>query len=294
MKRNFLIFLFSLIFSGIYAQEEVRSGKIVYVPDFYIQGEIGEGAAYAVFGIKTDSIVYVLTNDSVPLFGNGNLEAEEQRCSIGDSVEISGQFHTLIDDNMLTFPAWEINNIKILSAFSPENISGTYTGSLVFIPNPAYTNPCLPGEVMGLQCNGEKYVLSKNGWWDDYMEIGGVLYEMGDSVEIEGVMSTHIDFLNKTYFELEIDTIRKIEEGDEPTGNESLPEKGCVHYDAVFHNIVIETVAPDRLEVFDVWGRCVMKVERPAGSVSVVRLSHGIYFYRLTAAGTTRSGKFVR
>lgn len=50
----------------------------------------------------------------------------------------------------------------------------------------------------------------------------------------------------------------------------------------------------DRLEVFDAQGRGVMTVDRPAGSVSVARLPRGLYLYRLTAAGTTLSGKFVR
>lgn len=290
-----MIFLFSLILPCIYAQEEVRSGKIVYVPEFYIQGKIGDGAPYAVFALKTDSMVYVLTDDSVPLFGNGNFEAEEQSCSIGDSVEISGRIHTLIDDNTVTFSAFEIENVKILSSFSPENISGTYIGCLVIIPNPAMEIPCLPGVVMGLECKGKQYVLSKKKWWDDYMEIGDVLYEMGDSVEIEGVVSTHIDLLNRMYFELEIDTIRKIEKGVVPMGNKILLEIGGVHYDAVFHDIVIEgTMAPDRLEVFDARGLCVMRVKRPVGNVSVARLPHGFYLYRLTADGTTLSGKFVR
>ncbi|MBD5397049.1 T9SS type A sorting domain-containing protein [bacterium] len=186
-------------------------GKIVYVPDFYIQGEIGEGAPYAIFGLKAGSIVYVLTNDSVPLFGNGNFEVVEQVCSIGDSVEILGHLHTLVDDNMVTFSAFEIEKIKILSSFFPEKISGTYTGRLVLMPNPATEIPVMPGLVMGLQCNGKQYVLSKIGWlWSDYVVAGGVHYEEGDSVEIKGILSTHIDLLNNTYFELEIDTIRKI------------------------------------------------------------------------------------
>lgn len=69
----------------------------------------------------------------------------------------------------------------------------------------------------------------------------------------------------------------------------------CVRYDATSQSIIIESdVKPYRLEVFDVQGRCVMKVDGPAGSVSVARLPHGLYLYRLTAAGTTLSGKFVR
>ena len=296
MKRKVLFFLFSLIFSGIYAQEDVRSGKIVYVPEFYIQGEIGEGSPYAVFGLKKESMIYVLTNDSVPLFGNESFEVAKRAYSIGDSVEISGHLHTLVDDNTVTFSAFEIESINILDSFSPENISGTYLGRLVLMPNPAYTNPCLPDICMGLECNGKQYILSKKGWfWDDYVEVGGIRYEMGDSVEIKGVASTHIDFLNRTYFELEIDTIRKIEKSVNPTGNETLPEISNIYYDAVYQNIVIRgAMTPDRLEVFDARGRCLMKVKRPMDCVSVARLPHGLYFYHLTTTGTAVSGKFVR
>ncbi|MDE7338275.1 MAG: T9SS type A sorting domain-containing protein, partial [Bacteroidales bacterium] len=176
--------------------------------------------------------------------------------------------------------------------------SELYTGTLVFMPNPATEIPSMPGLVMGLQCDGKQYVLSKIGWFwdDDYIKIGGVRYEEGDSVEIKGVLSTYIDLLNNTYFELEIDTIRKIEKSVvDTTGNLTLREIGEVYYDATQQTLVIESdVRIDRLEVFDAQGRGVLKVNNPAGSVSVARLPRGLYLYRLTAAGTTLSGKFVR
>ncbi|MDE7338913.1 MAG: hypothetical protein K2M92_06440, partial [Bacteroidales bacterium] len=94
------------------------------------------------------------------------------------------------------------------SCYIEEEIE-TYTGTLVFMPNPVTEIPSMPGLVMGLQCNGEQYILSKIGWfWNDYVEVGNVRYEEGDSVEIKGVLSPYVDLLNNTYFELEIDTIR--------------------------------------------------------------------------------------
>ncbi|MDE7338914.1 MAG: T9SS type A sorting domain-containing protein, partial [Bacteroidales bacterium] len=77
--------------------------------------------------------------------------------------------------------------------------------------------------------------------------------------------------------------------------NLTLREIGEVYYDAIRQGLVIESdVKIDRLEVFDAQGRCVVKANNPAGSVSVARLPRGLYLYRLTAAGTTHSGKFVR
>ena len=68
-----------------------------------------------------------------------------------------------------------------------------------------------------------------------------------------------------------------------------------VRYEAMQQSLVIESdVRVDRLEVFDAQGRGVMTVDKPAGSVSVARLLRGLYLYRLTAPGTTRTGKFVR
>ncbi|MDE5763326.1 MAG: T9SS type A sorting domain-containing protein, partial [Bacteroidales bacterium] len=68
-----------------------------------------------------------------------------------------------------------------------------------------------------------------------------------------------------------------------------------VWYDAMRQSIVIESdVKIDGLEVFDTQGRGVLKANNPAGSVSVARLPRGLYLYRLTAPGTTLSGKFVR
>ncbi|MDE5608932.1 MAG: T9SS type A sorting domain-containing protein, partial [Bacteroidales bacterium] len=176
-------------------------------------------------------------------------------------------------------------------------VSETYTGTLISMPNPATEIPVMPDLVMGLQCNGNQYILSKIGWlWSDYVVAGGVRYEEGDSVEIKGVLSTHIDLLNRTYFELEIDTIRKIEKSVvDTTENRTLREIGRIHYNAAHQTLVIESeVKTDRLEVFDAQGRGVLKANNPAGSVSVARLPRGLYLYRLTTVGTTLSGKFVR
>ena len=112
------------------------------------------------------------------------------------------------------------HNKKYHSCYIDEPASKTYTGTLVSIPNPAMEIPTMPGLVMGLECGDNQYILSKKGWfWDDYVEVGGIRYEMGDSVEIEGVVSTHIDLLNRTYFELEIETIRKIVSAQEIAPN---------------------------------------------------------------------------
>lgn len=188
------------------------------------------------------------------------------------------------------------HNKKYHSCYIDEPVSKTYTGTLVSIPNPAMEIPAMPGLVMGLECGDNQYILSKKGWfWDDYVEVAGIRYKMGDSVEIEGVMSTHIDLLNRTYFELEIDTIKKIEKTVEPTGNGFLLKIGDVHYDASSHNIVIESaVRFERLEVFDAQGRCVLRVQYPKQNVSVAELPHGLYVYRFSANGTIGSGKFVR
>ena len=295
MKNIGISFLCVFIISNLYAQEEVRGGKIVYVPEFAVWGTVGDGQACAVFGLRTDSETYVLTADNVFLFGKGHFEIAGQICSIGDSVELLGYIHSVSDDNK-EFSAFEIKNVNTLSSFSPEKIFDTYIGRVVVIPNPANTNPCLPGMIMGLQCIGEKYVLSKKRlFWDSYMEVDGVRYEEGDSVEIKGVLSTHIDLLNNTYFELEIDTIRKLEKSIDTTGNQILREIGKIHYDAMQQSLVIESdVKIDGLEVFDAQGWCVLKANNPAGSVSVARLPRGLYLYRLTASGTTLSGKFVR
>ncbi len=274
-------------------------GKIVYVPEFAIWGTVGDGQANAVFGLKTASETYVLTVDSVFLFGKEKFEIAGQVCSIGDSVEFSGHIHSVSDDHKV-FSAFEIVSINKLISFPQESIAGVYTGVLDIMPNPASTNPCLPGMVMGLDLNREQYVLADKHWfWNEYMEIDGILYEVGDSVEIDGVLSTHIDLLNRTYFELEIDTIRKIEKTVDTTvdttRNRILREIGNIRYDAVHQTLVIEgDVKIDRLEVMDVRGRCVLHVTHPIGSVSVAHLPRGLYLYRLTAPATTQSGKFVR
>lgn len=68
-----------------------------------------------------------------------------------------------------------------------------------------------------------------------------------------------------------------------------------VHYDSRQQNLVIENdLQIDMLEVMDAQGRCMLRVTHPGKSVSVIRLPHGLYVYRLWGNGTVCSGKFVR
>ena len=120
---------------------------------------------------------------------------------------------------------------------------------------------------------------------------GGKSYAIGDSVEVSGLVYNEVDDVYEEFLMLGVQSIRKFESVD----NQTTVCTSKIHYEAMQQRLVIESdVKIDRLEVFDAQGRGVMTVDRPAGSVSVARLPRGLYLYRLTAAGTTRTGKFVR
>lgn len=129
----------------------------------------------------------------------------------------------------------------------------------------------------------------------EYFTFRGEKYAIGDLVEVSGMIYNEVDDVYEEFLMLGVQSMRKFEKEVDTTENLTLRGTGKVYYDATQQSLVIEdNLKIDKLEVFDAQGRCVMKANNPAGSVSVARLPRGLYLYRLTAPGTTLSGKFVR
>ncbi|MCM1042096.1 MAG: T9SS type A sorting domain-containing protein [Bacteroides sp.] len=83
---------------------------------------------------------------------------------------------------------------------------------------------------------------------------------------------------------------------EETVGNKTATASDVsVHYEPQQKSLIIGNgLRGDVLEVVDVQGRCVLRVNNPAQKVSVTRLPHGLYVYRLTVNGTVCSGKFLQ
>lgn len=87
----------------------------------------------------------------------------------------------------------------------------TYKGQLISMPNPPEGNPPLPGMILGLESEGVRYVLVRNGhWiWNASVEIDGETYADGDQVEIVGRCAQKRDRNGENYKELTIERIKK-------------------------------------------------------------------------------------
>lgn len=89
----------------------------------------------------------------------------------------------------------------------------TCVGKIVFVPIPPFTDPPLPGVVLGLETESGDYVLSSDEHRvdDETVTVGDVVYSIDDEVRITGTVSVIQISESKEYAELEIKTIERVE-----------------------------------------------------------------------------------
>lgn len=89
----------------------------------------------------------------------------------------------------------------------------TCSGRLVLLPNPPHgtSEPTLPGMVLGLETSSENYVLNVGGHWipDETVTIAGIIYSVGNEVEITGTATCVKISDTERYSELTIKSIYK-------------------------------------------------------------------------------------
>jgi len=89
-------------------------------------------------------------------------------------------------------------------------ITGVYT----MIPNPATTDPVVPGMVVAVTASNIDYILTINGgWFWDHSEFSweGWTPELNEQISVTGVVSEHQDLQQNTYFEIEISNVQALD-----------------------------------------------------------------------------------
>ena len=108
-----------------------------------------------------------------------------------------------------------ISNMKLYAKWIEDDTeSDVYTGKIIRKANPCPLSdfPCVPAVVLWLETTSGDYVLSIDLHWvlDDKIIIDEVEYLVDDEVEITGKRTVRQDMHSKEYFNLEIETIKKI------------------------------------------------------------------------------------
>ncbi|MDR2970790.1 MAG: T9SS type A sorting domain-containing protein [Bacteroidales bacterium] len=161
-----------------------------------------------------------------------------------------------------------------------------YSGTIIRKGNPCPPvdpdeDPCIPGVIFWLKTTSQNYVLTIDSkWiWNSEIIFDGVEYGWNDEVEITGTVTAIIDVYTEDVYELEIETIKKIE-----TSIRSLPfDNNKVYYDAANQVIVIDKTLQSQsltLELYDMQGKVILKKDA-GNTISVAHLSNGVYLYRL-------------
>jgi hypothetical protein len=205
-----------------------------------------------------------------------------------DEVEITGIVTSLGLDtyNVEQFDL-EVQTIKKLV---PDSV--IHNGKIIYGYAPSLTLPPPSSETVLAIVAPENfcfynYVLTINNEWiqDDVLFFEGVMYAVGDEVEIIGVtFAKENDYATK-YVELEIEAINKI------TNVESLPINNFeVYYNTINQIIVIDGMPQNQtftFELLDVQGNVVLREPdiRNKRSISVANLLSGIYLYRFIQDG---------
>ena len=87
----------------------------------------------------------------------------------------------------------------------------TIVGKYSLVGNPCTTDPCLPGIVSAVIANDKCYYLTVNGRWfwsGDTLSWEGYTPSEGDYVIVEGYLSEKIDIFNKSFYEIEVISLK--------------------------------------------------------------------------------------
>lgn len=163
-----------------------------------------------------------------------------------------------------------------------------YTGKLVMKGNPCPPSdlPCVPGLVFWLKTISGDYVISINSHRissNNKMVIDDIEYLENDEVEITGTVSDLIDMHSEEYFNLEIETIKKLSSSNIEL---SSFDNNKVYYDAVKQVIVIGEMMQNQslsFELVNTQGKVILRKTDIGNNttISVESMLNGVYLYRL-------------
>lgn len=84
----------------------------------------------------------------------------------------------------------------------------TIIGKVISMDNPCTTEPCLPGGVIALQTDSISYILTVNHLWNiDSFEFEGRYINIGDSIQVIGVIYEKVDLKDDVYYEIDIENV---------------------------------------------------------------------------------------
>jgi len=157
-----------------------------------------------------------------------------------------------------------------------------YIGKLVMSRNPCPELPCLPGMVLWLETTTLDYVLTiSSQWiWDDTIIFDDIVYQENDEVEIIGTVTIWNEM--ETYYELEIETIKKLTSNIESVSTIN----NNVYYDATSQMIMINGTLHNQsltFELVNMQGEVMLKKAGISNndSISAANLLSGVYLYRV-------------
>ena len=82
-------------------------------------------------------------------------------------------------------------------------------GRCTLAPNPCTTTPCLPGVAYAVECEAELYFLTLAGRWSaQARSYAGYTAQVGDEVEVTGLVHRRMDIFGKPFFTVEVSSVR--------------------------------------------------------------------------------------
>ena len=84
-------------------------------------------------------------------------------------------------------------------------------GRCTLAPNPCTTTPCLPGVAYALECEAALYYLTLAGRWSaQARSYAGYAAQLGDEIEVTGLVSRHTDIFGKPFYTVEVRSARPV------------------------------------------------------------------------------------
>lgn len=180
------------------------------------------------------------------------------------------------------------------------NILGTYTN----VGNPCLTIPCLPGIVSAISKNDTQFVLTSNEvcYWNGNLTWGNYSPQLGDSIQVRGIVTKRMDAYARDYFTCEITDLTKYSATNlRDSWNSKLPTNDFLstNYPNPFNPLTtfkysISESGTVMIVLYDARGREVKNLLnefKEQGNYELLfdgsNLSSGIYYYRLITVNST-------
>ena len=151
----------------------------------------------------------------------------------------------------------------------------TISGKITSVPNPCQIEPCIPGLVYAIETDSIYYIITWKGYWiwSEPIVIETYIFEMGDPITVEGVVSVGQDIWGEDYYEIAVASVIPLSIDNDVTA----PNMVSIFPNPTIGKVYIEMES--NIKVYNMRGALLL--ETFGNQVDLSAYPQGVYFLRV-------------